>query len=88
MQLRPQLQMRLKLQTRRSLRRRNQPRRNRRRRRSKLSRREAPLLPHVCNLLLCEQKPRDHSNEDRSSYPYMLLKHVEGGRSWYCLSDL
>ena len=83
MQLRPQLQMRLKLQTRRSLRRRNQPRR-----RSKLSWREAPLLPHVCNLLLCEQKPRDHSNEDRSSYPYMLLKHVEGGRSWYRLSEL
>ena len=38
--------------------------------------------------ILLEQKPCDHSHEDRSSYPDMLLKHVEGGRRWYRLSEL
>lgn len=35
-----------------------------------------------------EQKPCHHSDEDRDSYPYMLLKHVKGGGSRNGLSEL
>ncbi len=45
------------------------------------------LLADFFSILL-EQKSRDHSDEDRSSYPYMLLKHVEGSGSRQGLSKL
>ena len=49
----------------------------------KLSRLQDRCCQTVFSLPLLEQKSCNHSNKDRGSYPYMLLKHVEGGGSRY-----
>jgi hypothetical protein len=55
---------------------------------------DRPNRPHEQDRLadffsiLLEQKSCNHSDEDRGSYPHMLLKHVEGSGSRQGLSKL